>query len=95
MDDLTQVDENQLGTDARGAYQFITTPYGERLLQRMVALHSGRTEQSQKAATIELRGLYASEAAGIKEVIDLILEEAQLVSGGALEAMEKQEAAQT
>jgi hypothetical protein len=95
MDDLTTIDANQLGRDARGAYQFISTEYGERLVQRMVALHSGRTEQSQKAPTLEQRGLLASEAAGMKECIDLILKEAQLISSGALDQLEEAEANMT
>jgi hypothetical protein len=84
--DETQVPD--LGKLARQAYAFIQTEYGETLIQRMVALHGSLTEQAENAETVERTALLSKQASGVKQCIDLILKEAQLVSSGQLEAME-------
>ena len=83
------MDDNQLSHDARGAYQFIQTPYGERLIQRLVELHSGLHEQAEgDSISIEQKAVLVTKAAGIKQCLDIILKEAALVSSGELERME-------
>ena len=90
--DVTQIDGDQLARDARGAFQFISSEYGERLISRFLELHMGLHEQAERDdLTIEQKGVYATKAAGVKQCLDMILKEAQLVSSGELERMEKQE----
>lgn len=94
MKDATQtvIDENQLGKDARGAYAFLQSEYGGRLVERFIALHSGLHEAAEaEKLTNEQRSTLIIKAAGIKQCIDLILKEAQLVSSGQLEKMEERE----
>lgn len=90
--DITAVDENQLGKDARGAYAFLQSEYGSRLMERFIALHYDLHQTAEKEdLTSEQRNMYILRAAGIKQCINLIDKEAQLVSSGQLQAMEDRE----
>lgn len=84
-----------LGKQARQAYAFMQTEYGSSLVQRMVGLHSSLTQQAENAPTLEQRGLLITEAAGLKQGLDLILKDAQLVESGELERMEEREKLET
>lgn len=86
------MNDDQLGKDARGAYAFLQSEYGSRFVERLVALHSGLHEAAEgDGITSEQRSTMIIKASGIKQTIDLILKEAQLVTSGQLEKMEEAE----
>jgi hypothetical protein len=91
-DAQTVIDENQLGKDARGAYAFLQSEYGGRLVERFISLHSDLHKDAEsEELTSEQRSTKIVKAAGIKQCIDLIFKEAQLVSSGQLKEMEDRE----
>lgn len=62
----------------RLAAEFIKSEYGGYLMEVLKAMHYGLHQEAESAETLERRGLQATKAAGVRDVIDLITGQAQM-----------------
>lgn len=91
MQDNGNIDFNSdIDKRAQFAADFVSTPYGNNVIERMAQLIYGKYKQMETAETAETAYALANKASGVREAMDLIVAEAQLISDGTLQQMNKQ-----
>lgn len=64
--------------------QFLQTPYGEYVVEKLSELYNGEHHKAEEATTIEQKALAVERAAGIRVAIDLLTHDAAMYDAGQL-----------
>lgn len=82
---------DDLQTRAEAAADFVITQYGQNVIERMAQLAYSYHERSENAKTAEEAYWNVSRAAGVREAMALITDEAALIHNKAFEQMAQAE----